>query len=144
MAHPGSLATEAEAGPGLCLRAAGSRDAAALARLLTDAFDERWDVARVDRDLLTAPDVVRTWIVEGNESGDRLHATASERLLPDEYPGAGYLHWVGTSHQARVYFKLGFIPEYRGDKERLAWSTMLPQLVGGWRPSAAAKSNRAE
>ncbi|MGI8868108.1 MAG: GNAT family N-acetyltransferase [Mycobacteriales bacterium] len=166
MTHPGPIAATAEAGPGLRLRAADGRDGDALAALLTDAFEETWDVDRVDRDLLAPPDVVRTWVVE-DDSADRLLATASERLLPERYPGAGYLHWVGTSPQARghgfgalvvraclagfadrglgrcvletddfrlpavaLYLKLGFIPEYRNHEEQVAWSMVLPQVVG--------------
>ncbi|SDS65731.1 mycothiol synthase [Microlunatus soli] len=29
----------------------------------------------------------------------------------------------------RTYLRLGFVPEYRSDEERAAWSTLLPQLL---------------
>lgn len=32
-----------------------------------------------------------------------------------------------------VYLRLGFIPEYRSDAERLAWSAVFPRLVGSRR-----------
>lgn len=99
MAHPGPL-PEQMPQPGALgrLREAGPADASALAALLDEAFEEDWDPARVERELTGAADVARTWVVE---SDGALVATASERLLPQDYPGAGYLHWVAASSAAR-------------------------------------------
>lgn len=82
----------------LRLRDAVADDAEALAGLLAAAFEERWDADRVRRDLLDAPDVVRTHVLADAEG--RLVGTASERIM-DEHPGAGYVHWVGVAPEAR-------------------------------------------
>jgi mycothiol synthase len=87
------------------------------------------------------------------------------RLLPDAYPGSGYVHWVGadpahrgkrlgylaslaTLHEfvrlgckdavletddfrlpaIKVYFKLGFAPEYRHATHAPRWLRLAPQL----------------
>lgn len=71
---------------------------AALAELLDAAFDERWDTARVREALLDDATVEQTYVVA---DGDRLLATASARMLPEEWPGDGYLHWVGAHPDAR-------------------------------------------
>jgi mycothiol synthase len=81
------------------LRQAVDADAADLGELLTAAFEEPWEVDRVRRELLAARDVARTWLVEDPDG--QLIATASERLLPDLYPDAGYLHWVASAPAAR-------------------------------------------
>ena len=44
-------------------------------------------------ELLDAPDVVRCFVVA---SGSVPVATASARLVPERFPGAGYLHWVAV------------------------------------------------
>ena len=75
------------------LRRGVHADLPALATLLTCAFDEVWDEERVRRTLLDAPDVEATYVVA---RGDLLVATASARLMPEHYPGSGYLHWVGA------------------------------------------------
>ena len=98
MVHPGPLPPDAPVPTGR-LRPAVEGDADALGMLLTAAFEEQWDVDRVRSALLDTPDVVRTWVVE-NPDG-QLVATASERLLPDRYPDAGYLHWVASAPTAR-------------------------------------------
>lgn len=77
---------------------AGPADAGALARLLTASFDEPWDAERVHRDLLDEPTVTAVVVVRHDE---RIVATASARTLPDRYPGAGYLHWVGADPAER-------------------------------------------
>lgn len=80
------------------VRAATAADDVALARLLDASFDESWDAARVHRDLLDDPTVVRTLLVE---DGGRVIATASARVMPVEYPGMGYLHWVASDPARR-------------------------------------------
>jgi mycothiol synthase len=163
MVHPGPLPAERPEPPTGRLRHALDADAAGLADLLTAAFEEQWDVGRVRGALLDAPDVVRTWVVEGPDG--HLLATASERLLPDTYPDAGYLHWVASAPAARgvglgslvtlaclagfagrglpravletedfrvpavrTYLRLGFVPEYRTEDERMRWSGLFPRL----------------
>lgn len=76
------------------VRRAGPADAAAIAGILAAAFaDARWTVELVRKVLLEADDVVAVWLAPA--SGEA-HATASSRLLPERFPGSGYLHWVGT------------------------------------------------
>ena len=79
--------------PGYTLRVYGPDDLPALARLLTRAFEDLWDEERVRHVLIDAPDVEETYVIAHQ---DRLVATASARVMPDVYPGSGYLHWVGT------------------------------------------------
>lgn len=91
---------------GYRLRLAGDADADALAAVLWTAFDDDdWTVTRVHADLLHAPDVVSTFVIDFE---GRPVATASTRLLPDAHPGSGYVHWVGAlpAHAGR---RLGFV-----------------------------------
>jgi len=67
--------------------------------LLASAFGVTWTAADVRRALLDAADVPRTFVVS---TDDALVATASARLMPDTFPGSGYLHWVAVH------------PDYRG------------------------------
>jgi mycothiol synthase len=73
-------------------------DIAALATLLTRAFEEKWDEERVRRTLTEAPDVDAVYVVA---QGDELVATASARIMPDIFPGSGYLHWVAVDPRYR-------------------------------------------
>jgi ribosomal protein S18 acetylase RimI-like enzyme len=73
-------------------------DADSLSQLLDASFAEDWDSARVHRDLLDDKTVQATYLLR---EGDRIVATASARVLPEEYPGAGYLHWVASDPQLR-------------------------------------------
>lgn len=87
------------AADGYELRLAVTADEPAIAETLTAAFEptstqvQRFDVARVRRDLTEAPDVDATFVAvwEG-----KAVATASSRWVPDRFPDAGYIHWVGT------------------------------------------------
>ncbi len=72
---------------------AGDEDAISLAALLNASFEESWDADRVRRDLLDDPTVYETFIIR---DGSSIVATASARLLPDQYPDAGYVHWVAS------------------------------------------------
>ncbi len=79
---------------GYVLRTYQSADLPLLARLLNRAFGAgSWDEARTERALLDDPSVLATYVVA---RGGALVATASVRVLA-EYPGSGYLHWVGTN-----------------------------------------------
>lgn len=84
---------------GWCLRAATDDDADALSVLLSEAFDDVWDSRRVSTELLDAPDVTRTWVL--TDPTGTVSATASERLMPQTYPGAGYVHYVAVADHAR-------------------------------------------
>jgi mycothiol synthase len=78
---------------GYALRTAQPADLPLLARLLDRAFGPgSWDEARTERTLRDDPSVLATYVLA--RDGD-LVATASVRVL-EEYPGSGYLHWVGA------------------------------------------------
>lgn len=70
----------------------------ALTDLLSAAFGEAWTVEGVRRALIDAPDVKNTYVLVQD---GRLVATASARLVPDRFPGAGYVHWVGADPQMK-------------------------------------------
>ena len=99
MVHPGPLPAEMPEPRTGRLRHAVETDADELAVLLMAAFDEAWDADRARAELLATADVVRTWVVEDPQG--RLVATASERLLREEYPDSGYLHWLATAPEVR-------------------------------------------
>jgi len=103
MARPGPLPTVPPAPEGAAVRPATPADRPALARLLTEAFDDAtWDEERVDRELLANADVPRTWVVaSADEATSSLLATASELVLPGKYGDAGCVHWVATGLAAR-------------------------------------------
>jgi mycothiol synthase len=79
---------------GYRLRVAMPEDAPGLGAVLTAAFDEAWDLEVTRRRLIDDPSVAAIYVIE-REAGP-IVATASSRLVPDQYPGSGYLHWVGA------------------------------------------------
>jgi mycothiol synthase len=92
--------------PGYILRETREGDAEALATLLSAAFgDENWTPQQVREKLIDAPDVKKTFIIEFE---GRPVATTSVRLLPNRFPGSGYVHWVAADpeHQGQ---RLGYI-----------------------------------
>lgn len=164
MTLPGPLSAvvQASLADGLVLRAATETDEAAIATVLAESFEEEWDTARVRAEFSDASDVPVTWVVE-DEQG--VLGVASERIMPDTYPDAGYVHYVGVLNRARgrrvgaaltvrcvqgfadrglsttvletddfrapavvTYLRLGFVPTYRSDEERSAWSALFPTL----------------
>ncbi len=68
-------------------------DALGIAAVLTEAFEEPWEVERVRRELGPADGVDATYVVRDD---GRVVAVASARHLPEQYPQAGYLHYVGA------------------------------------------------
>jgi mycothiol synthase len=149
--------------PSYALRRALPDEVGILAKLLTRAFEVPWDEDLVRRRLSEAPDVEAIYVVAHAEVPV---ATASARVVPEEYPGSGYLHWVAADPDyqgkglgrmvvlrvlmhfreaglrdavletqerrlapLRTYLKLGFVPEYREDDDRLRWSRALPRLL---------------
>jgi mycothiol synthase len=94
--HLRDLPAPAPLAEGYRLRAfAGAADLAPLAEALTSAFGFTWSEERVRVKLTEAADVRAVYVVDWR---GRPVATASSRSLPELYPGAGYVHWVGT-HQ---------------------------------------------
>lgn len=100
MTHPGPLAAvaSAELPEGVSLRAATVSDGPAIAAVLAESFEEAWDAQRVAAEFFDAADVPVTWVVE---DGLGILGTASERIMPDTYPDAGYVHYVGVLDRAR-------------------------------------------
>jgi mycothiol synthase len=79
--------------PGYALRAAVPADHGQLAELLSEAFSDRWDAERVAAEFSPGNGVEATYVIV---SPAGLVATASARRLPDHYPQAGYVHYVGA------------------------------------------------
>lgn len=77
---------------------AGPSDMVALTRLLDASFAMDWTPELVRRELLDDPTVRATYLVR---RGERIIATASARVLPDRYPGAGSVHWVASDPDHR-------------------------------------------
>lgn len=90
---------------GYTLRTYQPGDDAALATLLARAFGPEWDERRVREVLVDAPDVKEIYVVE---YAGTLVATASARVLSEEFPDVGYLHWVASD------------PDHRGRQLALA------------------------
>ncbi len=90
--------------PGYELRTAGPEDAEAIAAVMVSAFGPEWSASMVREKLLDASDVPETFVVT---AGGVPVATASARFLPNQYPGSGYVHWVGA-HSAHRGKGLGF------------------------------------
>ena len=100
---------------GYTLRRLERADEPQLARLLSLAFEEAWDVVRVRATLTGAPDVGAVYGVFQRES---LVATASSQIRPERDPAAGFVHWVATH------------PEHRS---RGLASALLGRLLGDFR-----------
>jgi mycothiol synthase len=98
--------------PDSLLREYREADGPGIAAIMQAAFnDPEWTLARVQKDLVDDPTVRTVFVIE---QAGRVVATASSRLLPDAYPGSGYVHWVGAD------------PELRGRK--LGWIVTLATL----------------
>jgi len=80
-------------GPDYALRTAVPADHEQLAELLSEAFGDRWDAERVAAEFSPGNGVEATYVVV---SPAGVVATASARRLPDRYPDAGYVHYVGV------------------------------------------------
>ena len=82
---------------GFSLRDASIADLPALAALLAAAFPELdWPENKAHSQLFEDLTVKKTLVIVETATG-KLAATASARLLPEKYPNAGYVHWVGGS-----------------------------------------------
>jgi mycothiol synthase len=79
--------------PCYALRAAGPADHGQLAGLLSEAFGDRWDEERGAAEFSLGNGVEATYVVVSRVG---VAAAASARRLPDRYPGAGYVHYVGA------------------------------------------------
>lgn len=79
-----------------------------LAGVLRAAFGIQhgvWDTPRITKEFLADPTVKRTWrlLYTSAEGQVSIVGTASIRVIPDKYPGSGYMHWVAVhpSHQGK-------------------------------------------
>lgn len=80
---------------GYSLRLYRETDLVSLASLLREAFEDlQWKPERVRDTLAESPDVKAVYVID---YGGEIVATASARLLPDLFPGSGYLHWVAVA-----------------------------------------------
>lgn len=90
---------------GYVLREYRGSDLEALSAMMRLAYeDDQWTSERLRRVLTEAPDVKKTFIID---SFGLPIASASARVMPDTYPGSGYVHWVAVdpSHRGQ---KLGY------------------------------------
>ena len=79
---------------GYLLREYRPEDLSALADMMQLAFEDReWTPTTFSERLIDAQDVKKTYVIE---FAGRPVATASARIMPDEFPDSGYLHWVAV------------------------------------------------
>ena len=69
-------------------------DLPSLNATLQAAFAEPWDEARARRELLDVPGVKAIYVIEHEGA---VVATASSKIVPDRFPGSGYVHWVAVA-----------------------------------------------
>lgn len=80
---------------GYTLRLYRETDLVSLATLLLEAFDDpEWTPERVQERLTDSAEIKAVYVIE---CAGQVVATASARLLPDVFPGSGYLHWMAVS-----------------------------------------------
>ena len=84
---------------GFVLRSITSVELPELACLLSAAFPELIWTPKKTHDALFADLSVKETLVLVEQATGIFAATASARLQPERFPGAGYLHWVGA-HQS--------------------------------------------
>ncbi|HEX3512483.1 MAG TPA: GNAT family N-acetyltransferase [Trebonia sp.] len=65
---------------------------------MSDAYADPWNAQRVAGEFSTGNGVEATYVVDAPVG---LVATAAARLLPDRYPDAGYVHYVGARSSER-------------------------------------------
>ena len=91
---------------GYTMRDYQAGDLDTLSALMRISFDDpQWSSDKLRRVLIDAPDVKRIIIIE---YGGYPVATASARLMPDQHPGSGYVHWVAVDPMHRGK-RLGYI-----------------------------------
>ncbi len=91
---------------GYVIRDYKAEDLEPLSALMRIAFeDPQWSSDKLRRVLVDASDVKRIIVIE--HAGLPV-ATASARLMPEQHPGSGYVHWVAVdpTHRGK---RLGYI-----------------------------------
>lgn len=94
--HLRAVPTSAPLERGFSLRQLGTSDDRALAELLElvyAQYGEKWDEARVRRELTQAEDVRAVYGIVWRET---LVATTSSQYLPEYAKTSGFVHWVAT------------------------------------------------
>jgi len=82
------------------IRVATGDDIPALAALLGKAFpDKTWDPDRTEQTFFKDPTIHTTFVA--TDSNGNLLATATARVDTVNFPGDGYVHWVGTDPDAQ-------------------------------------------
>ena len=115
---------------GYTLRTLTPSDRDGVSALMVAAFGDAhgaWTPERVDSVLTNEPSVTKTFVLEQEGTGT-IVATASARLLPGRFPGAGYLHWVAV-HPAYQSAGLGRLVS--GCATRVLWSTRTASVGVG-------------
>ena len=84
--------------PGYVLRPAVPADHEELADLLSEAFGDTWDAERVAGEFSPGNGVEVSYVVAAPAG---VVATAAARQLPDRFPDAGYVHYVGARFSER-------------------------------------------
>lgn len=80
---------------GYTLREATLDDLPGLSRCLAAAFPEmEWSEEKTQRRIFGDPNVSKVFVVDAPDG--TAVATACNRSDPKNFPGAGYVHWVGT------------------------------------------------
>ncbi|HEY8598886.1 MAG TPA: GNAT family N-acetyltransferase [Thermomicrobiales bacterium] len=69
-------------------------DLATLNATLQEAFAEPWDESRARRELLDVPGVKAIYVIEHEGA---VVGTTSSKIVPDLFPGSGYVHWVAVA-----------------------------------------------
>lgn len=72
----------------------GPDDLPSLNATLQAAFSEPWDEARARRELLDVPGVKAMYVIEHEGA---VVGTTSSKIVPDRFPGSGYVHWVAVT-----------------------------------------------
>ncbi len=109
-----------------CLRATilPESEHASVAACLAGAFGIQhgiWNAERIPKEFILQTEVKKTFVIEytNPETGEKTVAgTASARIMPERYPGSGYLHWVGVhpehqGHRFGMILSLAVLHEFR-------------------------------
>ena len=70
-------------------------DLQSLNATLQAAFAEPWDESRARRELLDVPGVKAIYVIEHQGA---VVGTTSSKIVPDLFPGSGYVHWVAVAN----------------------------------------------
>jgi mycothiol synthase len=80
-----------------------------------------WEASRIKTAFIDEKEVKKTFVIEYTDpvtNETTIAGTASARVIPDKYPGSGYLHWVGVhpdhqGHKFGLILSLAVLYEFR-------------------------------